>query len=78
MAFLQQRRDRRRRHDSGSRTPRAPRIGRWRDETGDEHRTDRLLRLDPGAAEAQVVDEGLAFANGVALAADRVSFLTVR
>ena len=45
-------------------------IGRWRDEMAMNTRTGRLLRLDPGAAEAQVVDEGLAFANGVALAAD--------
>lgn len=51
-------------------------IVRWRDEMAMNTRTGRLLRLDPGVAEPEVVDDGLAFANGVALAADG-SFVAV-
>jgi len=51
-------------------------IDRWRDEMAMNTRTGRLLRLDPGAVEPDVVDQGLAFANGVALAADG-SFVAV-
>ncbi|MDR6975293.1 sugar lactone lactonase YvrE [Streptomyces sp. 3330] len=55
------------------------RVHPLRDWIGDlvEHTgTGRLLRLDPGAREAEVVLEGLQFANGLARAADD-SFLIV-
>ena len=45
-------------------------IDRWRDEMAMNTRTGRLLRLAPEAEEPEVVEDGLAFANGVALAAD--------
>jgi sugar lactone lactonase YvrE len=45
-------------------------LDRWRDEMAMNTHTGRLLRLGPGAAEPEVVEDGLAFANGVALAAD--------
>ncbi|MBO0847088.1 MAG: SMP-30/gluconolactonase/LRE family protein [Nocardioides sp.] len=44
-------------------------LDRWRDEFVQDTRTGRLLRLTEGG-EVEVVLEGLAFANGVALAAD--------
>jgi sugar lactone lactonase YvrE len=44
-------------------------IDQWRDDFVQDTRTGRLLRLDP-SGEVEVVLEGLAFANGVALAAD--------
>jgi sugar lactone lactonase YvrE len=44
-------------------------IDRWRDEFVQDTRTGRLLRLG-ASGEVEVVLEGLAFANGVALAAD--------
>ncbi len=51
-------------------------LDRWRDEMAMNTQTGRLLRLDPGAVEPEVVDDGLSFANGVALAADE-SFVAV-
>lgn len=51
-------------------------IDRWRDEMAMNTQTGRLLRLAPDSVEAEVVDEGLAFANGVALSADG-SFVAV-
>lgn len=44
-------------------------IEQWKDDFVQDTRTGRLLRLPPGG-EPEVVLEGLAFANGVALAAD--------
>jgi len=44
-------------------------IDRWREDFLQDTRTGRLLRLDPTGA-VEVVLDGLAFANGVALAAD--------
>jgi sugar lactone lactonase YvrE len=44
-------------------------IDQWRDDFVQDTRTGRLLRLEP-SGEVEVVLEGLAFANGVALAAD--------
>lgn len=44
-------------------------IDRWKAEVVEVTRTGRLLRRDPGGA-VEVVLDGLAFANGVALAAD--------
>jgi sugar lactone lactonase YvrE len=44
-------------------------IDHWRDDFVQDTRTGRLLRLDT-SGEVEVVLEGLAFANGVALAAD--------
>lgn len=51
-------------------------IDRWKDDFVQHTRTGRLLRLAPGAAAPEVVLDGLAFANGVALAADG-SFVVV-
>lgn len=48
---------------------------RWRDDLVQDTRTGRLLRLDP-TGEVAVVLDGLAFANGVALAPDG-SFVAV-
>ena len=45
-------------------------IERWKDDFVQATRTGRLLRLDPGERQPVVVLDGLAFANGVALAAD--------
>ena len=50
-------------------------IDRWKDDFVQDTRTGRLLRLDPDGT-VSVVLEGLAFANGVALAADE-SFVVV-
>lgn len=47
----------------------------WKDDLVQDTRTGRLLRLDPGG-EVSVVLDGLAFANGVALAPDG-SFVAV-
>lgn len=44
-------------------------LDQWRDDLVQHTRTGRLLRLDP-AGEVSVVLDGLAFANGVALAPD--------
>jgi sugar lactone lactonase YvrE len=44
-------------------------IERWKDDFVQDTRTGRLLRLDPDGTLTTVLD-GLAFANGVALAAD--------
>ena len=44
-------------------------IDKWKDEIVQDTRTGRLLRMDPGGTITTTVD-GLAFANGVALAAD--------
>lgn len=44
-------------------------IEQWKDDFVQDTRTGRLLRLAPGG-EPEVVLDGLAFANGVALAAD--------
>jgi sugar lactone lactonase YvrE len=44
-------------------------IDRWKDEIVQDTRTGRLLRMDPDGTITTMVD-GLAFANGVALAAD--------
>ncbi|WP_151082468.1 SMP-30/gluconolactonase/LRE family protein [Nocardioides cynanchi] len=44
-------------------------IDRWKDDFVQDTRTGRLLRLGPDG-EVEVVLDGLAFANGVALAAD--------
>lgn len=51
-------------------------IDRWKDEVLQGTRTGRLLRLDPGSSEPELALDGLAFANGVALAADE-SFVAV-
>jgi sugar lactone lactonase YvrE len=48
---------------------------RWRDDLVQDTRTGRLLRLDP-SGQVSVVLDGLAFANGVALAPDG-SFVAV-
>ena len=45
------------------------RLDRWKDDFVQVTATGRLLRRDPGG-EVEVVMDGLAFANGVALAAD--------
>lgn len=58
--------------DSSTRYP----ITRWKDDFVQATRTGRLLRLAPGGTRAEVVLTGLAFANGVALAADE-RFVTV-
>lgn len=50
-------------------------IDRWKDDLVQHTRTGRLLRLD-ASGEVTVVLDGLAFANGVALAADE-SFVAV-
>ncbi len=50
-------------------------IEQWKDDFVQDTRTGRLLRLDP-SGEVSVVLDGLAFANGVALAADE-SFVVV-
>jgi sugar lactone lactonase YvrE len=50
-------------------------IDRWKDDFVQDTRTGRLLRLD-GDGRVTVVLDGLAFANGVALAADE-SFVAV-
>ncbi|KRF17295.1 strictosidine synthase [Nocardioides sp. Soil797] len=50
-------------------------VERWKDDFVQNTRTGRLLRLDAGGS-LEVVLEGLAFANGVALAADE-SFVAV-
>jgi sugar lactone lactonase YvrE len=42
-------------------------LDRWKDDFVQDTRTGRLLRWTPGAAEAEPVLDGLAFANGVAL-----------
>lgn len=49
-------------------------LDRWKDDFLQVTRTGRLLRRDPGG-EVQVVLDGLAFANGVALSADGSSVL---
>ncbi|MEU5275586.1 SMP-30/gluconolactonase/LRE family protein [Streptomyces asoensis] len=48
----------------------------WMDDLVEHTGTGRLLRLEPGAREAEVVLEGLQFANGLARGADD-SFLIV-
>jgi len=50
-------------------------IDRWKDDFVQDTRTGRLLRLRPGG-EPEVVLDGLAFANGVALSGDE-SFVAV-
>jgi sugar lactone lactonase YvrE len=50
-------------------------IDRWKDEMVQHTRTGRLLRMDPDGTITTAVD-GLAFANGVALAADE-SYIAV-
>lgn len=50
-------------------------IERWKDDLVQHTRTGRLLRLDP-SGEVSVILDGLAFANGVALAPDG-SFVAV-
>lgn len=51
-------------------------IDEWKSDLIEHTCTGRLLRLDPGAREAQVVRAGLCFANGVAKAPDD-SFIVV-
>jgi sugar lactone lactonase YvrE len=51
------------------------RLDRWKDDFIQVTATGRLLRRDPGG-EVEIMMEGLAFANGVALAADE-SFVAV-
>jgi len=45
-------------------------IDEWKSDLIEDTRTGRLLRLDPGTSEPEVVIAGMCFANGVAKAAD--------
>ena len=74
-AVLQQRRGRRRRHVWFSDSSLPLRVDRWKDDFVQDTRTGRLFRRDPDGTVEAVID-GLAFANGVALAADE-SFVAV-
>lgn len=51
-------------------------VDEWKSDLIEDTRTGRLLRLAPGAHEAEVVLDGLSFANGVARARDN-SFVAV-
>lgn len=51
-------------------------IDHWKADLIEDTRTGRLLKLAPGETEAQIVADGLCFANGVAKAADE-SFVVV-